>query len=185
MKFFIINFLVLMCFKASAQDTVACKDLSAYTGRKVTIQMRAAGFDMRREYIYLYYGNGYPEQDFTVMIKRNDGKKRIKLNKDIILGLATAPLTGYIATYDGEPDSTKNYDDAAVKKEYEKVRPVVIIAFNQPAIMRPIYPPRKGPINLKGKLVMLITQQWQIGATHQLPQLRLVGPPQGFGDTDF
>ncbi|MCQ6958810.1 hypothetical protein [Mucilaginibacter aquariorum] len=181
----IVIFCSLASFKTAAQDTVACKDLPAYLGRKITLQMRAVDFDMRKENIYLYYGNRYPEQEFTVIIKRNNGKKRIKLNKNIIVGRATAPLIGYITTYDGEPDTTKNYDDAAVKREFEKGIPAEIIAIKAPIIFSMKYRPRTAPIDLKGKLVMFITEQWQIGATHQLPPLRLISPPTMSDNMDF
>jgi len=159
-----------MGFKATAQDTVSYRNLPAYVGRKVTLIMPVFGFDMRREYIYLYLGDCYPRQKLTVIVKRNNGKKRIRLNKDIILGQVIASLKGFITTYDGEPDTTKNYGDDDVKKEFEKDRPVEIMAFHQAATMRYIYEPRKEPIDLRGKLVMFITEQKQIGATYEIPQ---------------
>ncbi len=172
MKIFsIILFCSIVSFKAAAQDTVAHNKLPAYISRKVKLVMSVADFDLRKEYIYLYMGNFYPNQKFTVIVKRNDGKKHIKLNKDIILGRVMVAITGYISTFDGEPDTTKNYDDAAIKKEFERGRPMILMMTNQPGMMYRKYIPRTEPIDLKGKLVMLVTSQKQIGATYQIPPL--------------
>lgn len=169
--------------KADAQDTVRCDDLPAYVGRKVTIAMPVVEFDLRQDYIYLYMGNYYPNQKFTIIVKRNNGKKRIRLNEDIILGRAIASFTGYIAKDNEEPDTTKNYYDAAIKKEFEKEQQCVIMVKNQPATFYVEYNPRKGPIDLKGKLVMVIIQQKQIGAKHPIPSPQYSTYPL-FNNTD-
>ncbi|GGH21930.1 hypothetical protein [Mucilaginibacter phyllosphaerae] len=157
-----------LTIKASAQDTVGFKNLSAYVGRKVTVIMPVLNFDIRKEYIYLYMGGWYPNQTFTAIIKRNNGKKRIKLKTDVIIGRVKVSLTGYIAKYDGEPDTTKNYDDVIIKKEFEKPQPMVVVAFNLHGMMSKKYEPRTEPIDLNGKLVMLITDQKQIGNIYEL-----------------
>jgi hypothetical protein len=146
--------------------------------------MHVISFDLGKEYIYLYMGNFYPDQELTIIVKRYNGKKRIRLNKDIILGRVAVSLTGYIATYDEEPDATKSYNDAAIKKEFEKGRPVTIGRY-LPAIWHHKYTPSTEPINLKGKLVMLVTQQKQIGATYQLPTAHLNDSPLLWGDGSF
>ncbi|MES2268278.1 MAG: hypothetical protein V4520_16065 [Bacteroidota bacterium] len=164
----------LLCFafsfKASAQDTVNYQNLPAYKGRKITIVMPVEDFDLRKEFIYLYMGNRYPNQKFTVIVNRKNGDKRIKLKNDVILGRVMVSLTGYITTYDGEPDTTENYDYSAIKKEYEKDRPMVFLASNTPVMVHTTYSPRTGPIDLRGRLVMVISDQKQIGPSYQLPQ---------------
>ena len=119
--FIIILFCSIVRFKATAQDTIRYKDLPSYVGRKVKVIMHVISFDLRKEYIYLYMGNRYPDQELTIIVKRYNGKKRIRLNKDIILGQVAVSLTGYIATYDEGSDTTKSYNDAGINKAFEKV----------------------------------------------------------------
>lgn len=164
-----IYIVVLLCsilgFKAVAHDTasVQLKDLPTYVGRKVKLTLRVLDFEARKEYIYLYIGNRYPHQELTVIVQRNNGKKHIRLNNDNILGRRIASFTGFVAPYDGEPDTTKNYDDAAIKKEFEREQPIEVYALHLYGTMHREYKPRTGPIDLNGKLAMLITQQKQIG----------------------
>jgi hypothetical protein len=168
-----LSILILFCsvvsFKATAQDTIQYKDLPAYVGRKVKVVMHVIGFDLRKEYIYLYMGNFYPDQELTIIVKRYNGKKRIRLNKDIILGQVAVSLTGYIAFYDEGPDTTKSYNDPGINKAFEKVHSGNFIGLNTPFKWHRRYTPRTEPIDLRGKLMMLITQQKQIGATYRPP----------------
>lgn len=168
----------MISFKATAQDTtISYKDLPAYIGRKVTLRMQVLDFDMRKDYIYLYMGGWYPEQEITVIIKRDNGKKRMRLSKDVILGRVIAPFIGFITTYDEGPDTTKNYNDAAIKKEFEKGQPMEIYALHLHGMMSRKYEPRTTPIDLRGKLVMLVTLQKQIGTTtYEISH----GPPTDF-----
>ncbi|NHA07642.1 hypothetical protein G7092_27835 [Mucilaginibacter sp. HC2] len=176
--FIITLFCSAVSIKATAQDsTISYKELPAYIGRKVTFLLPVTDFDVRREYIYLYMGNRYPDQEFTIIVKRNKGKKHIRLNKDIILGRVIAPFTGFISAYDEGPDTTKNYNDAAIKKEFEKGQPMEIYALHLHGMMSRKYEPRTTPIDLRGKLVMLVTLQKQIGTTtYEISH----GPPTDF-----
>jgi len=181
--FIIALFCSEVSFKAAAQDTtISYKELPTYISRKVTLLLPVLDFDVRRDYIYLYMGGWYPEQKFTVIIKRNNGKHHIRLANDIILGRVIPSITGFVTTYDEEPDTTKNYNDADIKKEFEKGRPMEVYAFHLKGMMYRKYEPRTTPIDLRGKLVMFVTLQKQIGTTtYEIPH----GPPVNFPSTLF
>ena len=163
MKYFyllILSFIAIS--KAAAQDTIRLADAVSHIGQKVTFCTQAADFDSRTENTYLYFGNRYPNQTLTVIVKRTNGEKNITLSRDIVLGRVMVYFTGTIISYTGKPDTSASYDIAAIKKDIETHRLTLIIG-GMPMKGHFNYIPRTEPINLKGKLVMMITEQDQIG----------------------
>jgi hypothetical protein len=156
-----ISFLIIGTLKVLGQDTVSFKDIQNHLGQVVTFRAQATDFDSKKDYLYLYFGNRYPDQKLTVVVKRINNKKKIKLDRDIMIGRKMTYFTGMLIKYTGEPDSSENYETESLKRYIETDRPVTI-AGNR-GMMHLNYNARTAPIDLKDKLVMIITEQKQIG----------------------
>ena len=167
MKYTILTILLFCCFAANAQtaDTISLKDVDANIGKWVTIKCLVLDFDSRTNFLYLYAGNRFPNQLLSIIVKRDTNGKKLKIDKDIILGRKMVCFTGKLVNYDGAPDTTALTDQAMLKREEERPQPVVIEYNGQRGTMRHIYQPRTGPIDLKGKPVMIIDDKRQIVTT--------------------
>lgn len=163
MKYFCLLILsIVVISEASAQDTIKVADAANYVGKIVTFRAQPLTFDSRAENIYLYYFGHWSNQWLTVIVKRTNGKNRIKLKRDIMFGLRTVYFTGTITKYSEEPDTTANYDIKSIQKEFKETHPVTVAAIPG-SIFHQGYVPTTGPIDLRGKMVMIITEQSQIG----------------------
>lgn len=147
--------------KSQAQDSIRVRDASYHVGQKVTFLSQAADFDSRMDATYLYFGDRYPKQWLTVIVKRTNEKKHIKLKRNIMLGRKMVYFTGTITSYTGEPDSSATYDIVSIKRDIETDRQLTIGGTPMTAHFN--YTARTTPIDLRNKLVMIITEQDQIG----------------------
>lgn len=147
--------LLLICFKASAQEKISLRDVATYLDKEVTVNPQVLDFDSKTDYEYLYFGEHYPNQKLTIIIKRS-----VKLKLPILLGREIAGFTGTIARYTGKPDSSANYGIDEIKKEAEKDRQMLVGGQEMTGHFG--YTPNNHPVNLQGKLVMFITDQKQI-----------------------
>jgi len=95
------------------------------------------------------------------MVKKHNGTKPIKLNTDVLIGRQMAYFTGTIVNYDGQPDSSANPDSKKLSNKINVDRPMTI--GGTPVMGHMIYKPKTTPVDLKGKLVMIISDQKQIG----------------------
>jgi hypothetical protein len=161
----------IIIYKASAQDTINVMQAADYINKTVTFCPQVSDFDSKQDNIYLYFGERFPKQKLAVIIKRTNGKKRIKLKRDIMLGREMVYFTGIITVYNGEPDTSANYDTDAIKSDIETDKPMFI--GNQHGMGHMNYTARTVPVDLKGKLVMIITDQKQIGRKVYYPQMSL------------
>jgi hypothetical protein len=59
------------------------------------------------------------------------------------------------------PDPSANYNIKSIQKEFEEAHPVTIAII--PGVWHQGYVPKIVPIDLRGRLVMIITDQNQIG----------------------
>jgi hypothetical protein len=147
--------LLLTSLKASAQENISLKNVASYVGKEVTVNPQVLDFDSKKDYVYLYLGERYPNQKLTVIIKRP-----LKVKLPILLGREIASFTGTIARYSGNPDSSANYGIDEIKKETEKDKQLLIGGKEMTGHFG--YTPHNHPVNLQGKLVMFITDQKQI-----------------------
>lgn len=107
---------LLACKSYSQTDAINLKQVNEYIRKEVTIRLKAAHFDSRQHYWYLYAANRYPNQLLTVMVKKCNGIKYIKLDRDVLLGRKMVYFTGKIIKYDGAPDSSANPEVKSLKK---------------------------------------------------------------------
>lgn len=147
--------LLLTFLKASAQQNISLKDVTNYIGKEVTVNPQVLDFDSKPDYVYLYFGERYPNQKLTVIIKRP-----IKVKLPVLLGRETASFTGTITRYSGNPDSSANYDIDEIKKEAEKDKQLLIGGKDMTGHFG--YTPHNHPVDLQGKLVMFVTDQKHI-----------------------
>ena len=152
---------ILLSFKLFAQDTIRIIDAKNYVGRNVTFRSQVSDFDSRKDYTYLHFGGHYPNQDFSIIINRENAGKPVKLKRNIMLGREMVYFTGTVTIYNGPPDTTSNYKTEAIRKDAERDRALTI--GGTPYTTHFGYNPRTIPIDLKGKLVMVISEQKQIG----------------------
>jgi len=155
-----VSFLVIAAFNVLAQDTVSFKDIQDHIGQMVIFRAQAVDFDSKKDQMYLYFGNRYPNQKLTVIVKRTNNNKKIKLDRDVMIGRKMTYYTGMLVKYDGKPDSSENYEAESLKKYIETDRPVIIGGNSGMGHIG--YRPRTTPIDLKDKLVMIISGQKQI-----------------------
>lgn len=153
-------------FGLSAQSNgqtniVHLKDIPDYLNKEITIQTQVIDFDSRGDYWYLYIGDHYPNQRFTILVKKVNGTKRMKFNMDILLGRKIAYFTGTVNRYAGNPDSSANPEIEKIRQEIEQPRPITIGETSGMGYFH--YMPKTAPIDLRGKLVMMITDKKQIG----------------------
>lgn len=150
--------------KAQHSDTIVVKDVSAHIGKEVTLKLQVLDFDSRANSLYLYAGNRYPNQLLSIIIKKNAANgKPIKIDKDIILGRTMVYFSGKLVSYDEAPDTPALTDQAMLKREVERPQPAVIEYNGLRGAIKRIYQPRTGPIDLKGRIVMIIDDKKQIG----------------------
>lgn len=147
--------LLLICLKASAQEKISLRYVANYVDKEVTVNPQVIDFDSKTNVVYLYFGEHYPNQKLTVIIKRP-----IKVKLPILLGREIASFTGTIVQYSGKPDSSANYGIDEIKKEAEKDKQLLIGGKEITGHFG--YIPNNRPVNLQGKLVMFITDQKQI-----------------------
>ncbi|MBD1387248.1 hypothetical protein IDJ75_18310 [Mucilaginibacter rigui] len=147
--------LLLTCLKVTAQENISLRDVASYIGKEVTVNPQVFDFDSKKDYVYLYFGERYPNQKLTVIIKRP-----VKVKLPILLGQEIASFTGAITQYSGKPDSSANYGIDEIKKEAEKDKQLLIGGKEMTGHIG--YTPHNHTVNLQGKLVMLITDQKQI-----------------------
>lgn len=167
MKWTILTIMLFCCFAANAQtpDTISLNDINANIGKRVTIKCLVLDFDSRANLLYLYAGNRFPNQLLSIIVKREANGKKLKIDKDIILGRKMVCFTGKLVNYEGAPDTTVLTDQAMLKREVERPQPIVIEYNGQHGTMRRTYQPRTGPIDLKGKPAMIIDDKKQVGET--------------------
>jgi len=147
--------LLLTSLKVTAQQNISLRDVASYVDKEVTVNPQVLDFDSKKDYVYLYLGERYPNQKLTVIIKRP-----IKVKLPILLGREIASFTGTITRYSGNPDSSANYNIDNIKKEAEKDKQLLISGKEMTGHFG--YTPHDHPVDLQGKLVMLITGQKQI-----------------------
>ena len=147
--------LLLTSLKVTAQQNISLRDVASYVDKEVTVNPQVLDFDSKKDYVYLYLGERYPNQKLTVIIKRP-----IKVKLPILLGREIASFTGIITRYSGNPDSSANYGIDEIKKEAGKDKQLLIGGKEMTGHFG--YIPHNGPVNLQGKLVMFITNQKQI-----------------------
>jgi len=150
-----------ICFASAQTDTIGLKDVPRYLNKEVTIQLQSADFDSRAENWYIYSGEMYPRQFFSIIIKKYNGKKRIKLNTDVLIGRKMIYYTGTIITYNGKPDSSANPDIDKLTNIIDVERPMSIGGKSAMGYIN--YKPKIAPVDLNGKFVMIISDQKQIG----------------------
>jgi len=162
-SFLVVSFLVLSLTAKSRSQTniVNLRDIPENLNKEITIQTQVIDFDSRGDYWYLYIGDHYPNQRFTIMVKKVNGTKRMKLNMDILLGRKIANFTGTVTRYEGNPDSSANPEIEKIRQEIEQPRPLTIGESTGMGYFH--YIPKTAPVDLQGKLVMLITDKKQIG----------------------
>ncbi|MFC0518865.1 hypothetical protein ACFFGT_31920 [Mucilaginibacter angelicae] len=165
MKWTVLTILLFSCFAAVAQtaDTILVKDISTNIGKEVVLKCQVIDFDSRTNLLYLYIGNRFPNHLLTIIVKKQVDGKRLKIDKDIILGRKMVYFTGKLISYNEGPDTTALTDQAMLKREVERPQAVVIEYNGQAGTMKRTYEPRQGPIDLRGKLVMIIDDKKQVG----------------------
>ncbi|SDH27852.1 hypothetical protein ACRQ5D_07605 [Mucilaginibacter sp. P25] len=165
MKWTILTILLFSCFTAIGQkaDTIAVKDISTHLGKEVVVKCRVIDFDSRTNLLYLYIGNRFPNHLLTIIVKKQVNGKRLKIDKDIILGRQMVYFTGKLINYTENPDTTALTDQAMLKREVEQPQAGILEYTGQAVTIRHTYEPRTGPIDLRGKLVMIIDDRKQVG----------------------
>jgi hypothetical protein len=150
---------------ASAQtaDTILVKDISTNVGKEVVLKCQVIDFDSRTNLLYLYIGNRFPDQLLTIIVKKQVDGKRLKIDKDVVLGRKIVYYTGKLISYNEGPDTTALMDQAMLKREIERPQAGILEYTGQGVTMRHLYEPRTAPIGLRSKLVMIIDNKKQIG----------------------
>jgi len=157
---FFLGILSISCVSAQT-DTIGLNQIRQYINKTVTIKVQTTDFDSKAECWYLYALGFYPNQRFTIMVKKHNGTKPIKLSTDVLIGRQMVYFTGTIVNYDGQPDSSANPDIKKLSNKINVDRPMTI--GGTPVMGHMVYKPKTIPVNLKGKLVMIISDQKQIG----------------------
>lgn len=133
------------------------EDASKYIGQRVTVYGKAAGFESREVNRYFFYGDKYPNQIFTVIVKPDSAGNRLKMNWSTMARKATVYFTGVIEVYHGKKDKTKDPQQERLAKAL-KERPLYFEG--KPIALKPVS--QDYAIDLRDKLVMVIDREDQI-----------------------
>ncbi len=172
MKALAVISLILTLFVEYAkaqQDTlkpklIAVEDASKHLGEFVTVFAQAADFDPRGQNKYLYFESNYPNQQLPIIIKNNEVNPPIKLKWSVMARKSKEYFTGTVTAYNEEPDTSVRTDAKRIKKEWDGKTIYFysdgkrITGSVNHVVNIPLY-----PVDLRGKPVIIITEQNQIG----------------------
>jgi hypothetical protein len=99
------SFVLLCAFGASAQKTIAAKDVAQYIGKTVVIydKVYTTEADDNTGAVYLYLGKNYPDQYLTVVVKHEHRLKFTKEEPELYFKWVRVRVQGKLVLFKNKP----------------------------------------------------------------------------------